>query len=108
MDKKRGGKWFWQKYPKMVLIILTYAIAFAVFTNKSILPFDEGFSELGLLGFFFLGMLYSFSLTSGPASAFLLILGLQINPVLAAIVAGLGSLFADVILFTLIRYSLTD
>jgi len=96
------------KYPKFLLLLLTFAVAYLLLSFRQSLPFDNFLLSLGYLGVFILGIFYSYGFTATPATALLLLIAKNQNILLAGLIGGLGSLFADLTLFTLIRTSFRD
>jgi uncharacterized membrane protein YdjX (TVP38/TMEM64 family) len=96
------------KYPKFLLLLLTFAVAYLLLNFRQSLPFQDVLLSLGFLGVFILGIFYSYGFTAAPATALLLVIAKDQNILLAGLIGGLGSLFADLTLFTLIRTSFRD
>ena len=95
------------KYPKFLLFLLTFAAAYLLLSFRQ-LPFQDVLLSLGYLGVFILGIFYAYGFTAVPATALLLLIAKNQNILLAGLIGGLGSLFADLTLFTLIRTSFRD
>ena len=95
------------KYPKLLFLILTYILAYFIFTGRDYVSGSILFST-GYLGIFIAGVLYSYGFTSGPATAYMLIIAKQYNPVIAAIIGGFGSLLGDLLIFEFLRVSFSD
>lgn len=96
------------KYPKFLLLALTFAIAYFIFHKRNFLPFHNFLSSMGYLGMFILGLFFAYGFTAAPATALLLIIAKEYNILLAGLIAGLGALVADLIIFNLIRHSFAD
>jgi hypothetical protein len=96
------------KYPKLAILILTYILAYVIFTDRNSLFFKEILVSTGYLGVFICGILYTYGFTSGPATALLLILSKNVNILLAGLLAGVGSLLGDMLIFEFIRSSFAD
>jgi len=96
------------RYPKFLLLLLTFVVAYAIFSGRDISLVQEFIFGLGYAGSFLSGMLYSYGFTAGPATALLLIMAKQQNIFISALVAGIGSLFTDLVIFKLIRHSFMD
>lgn len=96
------------RYPKFVLLFLTIVAAYWLFSLRDTLPFQHAIASIGYLGIFLVGMLYSYGFTAAPATALLLILAREQSIVPAALVAGLGALASDLLLFAFIRHSFAD
>ena len=96
------------KYPKFLLLLLTFVIAYLLFYNRAYGPFHDFVASLGYFGTFISGALYVYGFTAAPATALLLILAKEQNIILASLVGGLGALIGDLIIFTTIRHSFAD
>lgn len=96
------------KYPKFLLLLLTFVIAYLLFYNRTYQPFHDFVASLGYFGTFISGALYVYGFTAAPATALLLILAKEQNIILAAMIGGLGALIGDLIIFTTIRHSFAD
>jgi len=96
------------KYPKFLLLTLTFVLAYVLFAGKDMPVLNNTLSSLGYLGTFLAGVFYAYGFTAAPATAILLILAKDQNILLAGLIAGFGALLADLIIFKLIRYSFED
>ena len=96
------------KYPKFLLLLLTFVIAYLLFYNRAYGPFHDFVASLGYFGTFISGALYVYGFTAAPATALLLILAKDQNIILAALTGGVGALIGDLIIFTTIRHSFAD
>ena len=47
------------KYPKFLLLILTFVIAYFIFTSRNFEPFNNILSSLGYLGSFISGIMFA-------------------------------------------------
>jgi len=73
--------------------------------NNSI---PDSFIELGYLGIFISGIFYVFSFTAPIATALILIFSVNKNIILLGLIAGIGSLLGDILIFHFIRISFAD
>jgi uncharacterized membrane protein YdjX (TVP38/TMEM64 family) len=96
------------RYPKFMLLALTFLLAYAIFSSGDFSPVREALSHIGYLGSFLCGVGYSYGFTAGPATAILLIVSKNQNIFLASLIGGLGSLVADMIIFKVVRHSMMD
>jgi uncharacterized membrane protein YdjX (TVP38/TMEM64 family) len=96
------------KYPKLSLFILSFIVAYLLFSYRSFAPLHNTLLLLGYFGTFLTGILYAYGFTAPPATAMLLILAGDQNIVFAGLVAGLGALLSDLIIFLFIRHGFTD
>jgi uncharacterized membrane protein YdjX (TVP38/TMEM64 family) len=63
---------------------------------------------MGYFGTFLAGLLYPYALTSAAGTGILLILGKEQNFLLAGVIAGIGALVSDIILFLFVTHSFSD
>ncbi|MFA5075962.1 MAG: hypothetical protein WC480_00920 [Patescibacteria group bacterium] len=96
------------RYPKFLALILTVFLAYFLFIERNFEPWHDFLISLGYVGIFIVGMLYVYGFTAAPATVILLILAKGQNIILAGLVAGLGALVSDLILFKFIRHSFID
>ncbi|MDP3765912.1 MAG: hypothetical protein Q8R04_05350 [Nanoarchaeota archaeon] len=96
------------KYPKFLLLFITYLIAYLLFYQRTYPPFHDFVISLGYGGTFIVGALFAYGFTSAPATAILLILAKEQNILLAGLIAGFGALVSDLIIFNFIRHSFAD
>lgn len=88
----------------MLLLTLSYLIAFILFAEKSYAPLQDTLVSLGYFGSCLAGFLYAYAFTAAPATAILLILAEEQNLLLAGLTAGFGALLGDLGFFRLIRH----
>lgn len=100
--------WLKIKYPKFLLLIFTFVIAYLMFTGQDFLPFHNSLFNLGYFGTFLAGVLFTYGFTAVPATVILLILAGEQNILFAGFIAGFGALIGDLIIFKFIRYSFAD
>lgn len=96
------------RYPKFFILILTFVLAYIIFSAKELQFIHTIISSSGYVGAFVSGILFSYSFTAGISTASFLILGKANNIFLTGIIGGLGALFGDYIIFKFIRHSLKD
>ena len=96
------------KYPKFLLLLLTFVIAYLLFYNRAYGPFHDFVASLSYFGTFISGALYVYGFTAAPATALLLILAKEQNILLASLIGGFGALIGDLIIFMTIRHSFAD
>ena len=96
------------RYPKLLLLLLTFGIAYILFYGKTYQPFHESIISLGYVGSFLAGALFAYGFTAAPATAIFLILAKEQNILLAGFIGGFGALAGDLIIFNFIRSSFTD
>ncbi len=96
------------KYPKLLLLFLTFILAYIIFKERSFIPFHNSLLSIGYLGTFIAGIFFVYGFTAAPATAILLILAKEQNIILAGLIAGFGALIGDLIIFNFIRHSFAD
>lgn len=78
------------------------------YKGRVYLPFYSTLVSSGYIGVFLGGVFYAYGFTAAPATAALLALAKGQNILSAGIIAGLGALLSDMIIFLFIRYSFID
>jgi hypothetical protein len=96
------------KYPKFLLLILTYILAYLILQLGDFLAISNFLTGLGHVGSLIAGFFYSYGFTSGPAAAVLILISESNSLILAAITAGVGALLGDLFIFRFIRSSFAD
>lgn len=96
------------KYPKLIILLLTFVLAYFIFAGREMLAFKEILGSLGYFGTFITGIMFAYGFTAGPATAIFLILGSEQNIILAGIIGGFGALCGNYITFKIIRKGFND
>lgn len=96
------------KYPKLLLLLLTFVTAYILFSGRTYTPFHNLLISLGYFGTFLSGIFFVYGFTAAPATAILLILAKEQNILLAGFIAGFGALLGDLIIFKFIRKTFAD
>ena len=96
------------EYPKLLLLLLTFIMAYIIFSGRTYPPFHNFLLTFGYLGTFLTGVLFVYGFTAAPATAILLILAKEQNIFIAAFAAGFGALLGDLIIFKFIRHTFAD
>ena len=96
------------KYPKFLLLFITFLIAYLLFYERTYQPFHDFVISLGYEGTFIAGALFAYGFTAAPATAIFLILAKEQNILLAGFIGGFGTLIGDLIIFNFIRHSFAD
>jgi hypothetical protein len=95
------------KYIKLTILAISIISAYYLFNQ----PFFEGLAEnlnaQNSLGIFVAGILIAFGFTAPFSIGLFLISNVQ-NIFLSALIGALGALFADMLIFRIIKYSFTD
>lgn len=95
-------------YPKFLLLFITLILAYLIFAGRTYPPLTEFILTSGYLGAFIAGALFAYGFTAAPATALLLLISKQQNLVAAGLIAGIGALVADLLIFSFIRVSFAD
>ena len=96
------------KYPKLLLFIISVILVYFLFSGLAYKPLHDALVFMGYLGTFLAGLLYPYSLTSAAGTGILLILAKEQNLLLAGVIAGIGALISDVILFFFVKHGFSD
>lgn len=81
------------------MVILSFAVAYALFSARSYAPLHDALVHMGYFGTFLAGFFYAYAFTAAPATAVLLILAKEQNIYFAGPVAGVGALLGDLVIF---------
>lgn len=106
-DIEKAYYFFRFKYPKFFLLIISLVAAYLLFTNPIVSEQIIKLKSLSYLGTFFAGVLFAFGFTAAFAVGFFIALNPQ-NIFLAAIIGGIGTLLANLLVFRLIKTSFID
>ncbi len=91
------------KYPRFFVLALTMIIAVLIFSNDKLIT-QENFRILeNYLSSFALGILYTYGFTAALSTGALLLVASQQNIFITGIIAGLGALIGDLIIFKFVR-----
>lgn len=96
------------KYPKLVLLALSFVLAYELFIFVETEALYPVLFSMGYLGTFIVGILFSYGFTAAPATALFLIIGQEQTWWIAALVGAAGSVLGNVLIFHFVRYSLAD
>ena len=96
------------KYPKLTLLILAFILTYFLFSLGFLDPILSALVSLGLFGAFIVGFFYAYSFTAGTATLMLITLAKSENILFAGLMAGLGALIGDIIIFLFVRHSFVD
>jgi uncharacterized membrane protein YdjX (TVP38/TMEM64 family) len=96
------------KYPKLSLFIISIILVYILFSGLVDTPLHNTLLFMGYSGTFLAGLLYPYSLTSAAGTGILLILAKEQNLLLAGVIAGIGSLISDFILFLFVKHGFSD
>ena len=94
-------------YRKVLIFVILAVLAYLIFRNPDVQGFVSSLEGLEYLGVFIAGMLFTFGFTTPFAVGFFVILNPS-NPILIAIIGGVGAIIGDLLIFSLIRFSFMD
>jgi hypothetical protein len=107
VEKKVWRLIFHFPYKKLLILVILSIIAYFIFRNPDVTGFVASLGELEYLGIFIAGMFFTFGFTTPFAIGFFVILN-PTNPLLVAIIGGVGALVGDLLIFSFIRFSFID
>lgn len=96
------------KYPKLCLFLVILIVVYFLFSGLLYEPLHNALIYLGYFGIFLAGLLYPYSFTSAAGTAMLLVLAKDQSVLLAGIIASIGALISDLVIFFFVRYSFSD
>lgn len=96
------------KYPKFMLLIATFVLAYFIFYENKYPPFHNLISSFGYFGTFIAGLMFSYGFTTAPAIAIFMILSKSQNMFLATLIGATGALISDYFILKFIRHSFAD
>ncbi|NMC51885.1 hypothetical protein GYA54_04130 [Candidatus Kuenenbacteria bacterium] len=92
------------KYPKLTLLLISYLVVFFIFKNW-LAAGNVFILGLGYVGALIAGMMYSYGFTASIGTAIIVLMAGEYNIWVTGLIAGLGSLVSDLVLFRFIRSS---
>ncbi|MBI2630364.1 hypothetical protein HYW76_04650 [Candidatus Pacearchaeota archaeon] len=92
------------RYPKITIFVIMIIFAYFIFRNQEVNNFISHLGNIGYLGVFIAGLLFSFGFTTPFAIGFFVVLNPE-NILLAGIIGGFGALISDMIIFKFVRFS---
>jgi hypothetical protein len=79
-----------------------------LFSGLAYKPLHDALMFMGYFGTFLAGLLYPYALTSAAGTGVLLILAKEQNILLAGVIAVIGALISDTILFFFVKHGFSD
>lgn len=107
IERKIWGCVFHFPYRKLLILAVLSLFAYFIFRNPDVRGFVSSLGELEYLGVFIGGLLFTFGFTTPFAVGFFIILN-PANPLLVALIGGIGAVVGDLLIFSLIRFSFMD
>ena len=105
LKKIENYRW---KYSNLLLLGLSIVFAYHMLKNPQIVAFIENLGSFGYPASFIAGMLFSYGITTAPATIALFTLGKTLNPFLIAGIGAAGAVISDYIIFRIVRDKLLD
>ena len=96
------------KYPKLSLFVISVILVYFLLSGFVYKPLHDALVFMGYFGTFLAGLLYPYSLTSAAGTGILLILAKEQNLLFAGVIAGIGALISDIILFFFVTHGFSD
>ena len=96
------------KYPKLSLFIISVVLVYFFFSGLAYKPLHDALVFMGYFGTFLAGLLYPYALTTAAGTGILLILAKEQNLLLAGVIAGIGALISDIIIFLFVKHGFGD
>lgn len=98
--KFREYQW---KYRNLILLALSFVFAYYMLKTPQIVSLIENLGNLGYSASFVAGMLFSYGITTAPATVALFTLGKTLNPFIIAALGASGTVISDYIIFRIVR-----
>ena len=103
---KKVEKFQW-KYRNIILLAISFVLAYHVLKNVHIVSFIESLGTFGYPASFIAGLFFTYGLTTVPATAAIYNLGQNLNPFLIAFIGAFGSVISDYLIFKFVRDKLS-
>jgi len=105
---KDGTSRYISKYPKFLLLFISFIFAYLLFYGNTYKPLHDFIVSMGYMGTFMAGIMFAYGFTAAPATAIFLILAQEQNILIAGLIGGLGALISDLLIFSFIRQSFSS
>lgn len=96
------------QYPKLLLLLCSFVLAFLLFQMGVFDVLPILLQGQGYISMFLGGLLFSFGFTTPFAIAIFIEMADTVDPLLGAIIAGVGAMLSDLVIFHFIRFSFLD
>lgn len=101
------NSWKQWKYKNLIYLIGSLIVTLILFQYESFHQFLLRLGEFGYVGAFFAGILFVSTFTVATGALILLVLAEFLSPIEIGLIAGLGAMVGDAIIFRFIRDDLT-
>jgi len=106
MTKERHSK-HW-KYKNLTLALLSIVLAMYLYRFEAFHSFLLHLGGLGYIGAFVVGILFVWTFTAATGALTLLILAETLSPIEIGLIAGLGAVVGDLLIFRLVKNGLAE
>lgn len=96
------------KYRNILFLIASILLAWWILKSAGMLKAIPELQKLGYVGIFFVGILYSSTLTAAPATAILHVSSRVMDPFITSLIAACGSVTGDYMLFRFVKENLIE
>lgn len=100
--------WTKYKYKNLTFLALSFIIAFFFFENETIHLFLLHLGTLEYVGVFLAGIMFTSTFTVAISMVILLVIAENLNPIYIGIIAGIGAVLGDFVIFRFVRDRLYD
>lgn len=97
------SSWHRYRYKNLTYLFVSLLVSFFLLRNESFRDFLLRLGNLGYFGAFIAGILFVFTFTAPFSSVILLLLAEYLSPLEIGLIAGLGAVAGDAIIFQFIR-----
>lgn len=94
------------KYQNLTFLLISIIVAFFVSRYEPLHSFLLSLGDFGYIGAFVAGILFVSTFTIATGAIILLVLAEQLSPIEIGIVAGVGAVFGDFVIFRFVKDSL--
>src|SRR3989338_5855039 len=91
------------RYPNLTLLVLSLIATYFLLRNGNLHNVINSLGELGYLGVFVTGLFFVSTFTVAPAAAVLFTFAQDFNPLVVALIGGLGAMVGDYVAMRFIR-----
>jgi len=95
------------KYKNLTFLLLSLILAFFVLRNETLHSYLLHLGNFGYIGAFFAGMLFVSTFTVATGAIILLVLVETLSPIEIGLIAGLGAVTGDLIIFRFVKDDLS-
>ncbi|HLL60625.1 MAG TPA: hypothetical protein VK338_02820 [Candidatus Nitrosocosmicus sp.] len=96
------------KYKNITFLFLSFLVVFFLYKNESFHAFLLHLGNLGYLGAFIAGILFVSTFTVATGTLILLVLAEKLSPIEIGLIAGLGAVVGDTVIFKFIKDNLIE